>query len=170
VVQDSLLDGGGGAVVLLAQPQGGASPTRSASRLSARLLRATLLGSSRFSVLEHAEDVLFVEPVEVLRTERGEVSNSYVPPGSTTPPRHDCVPSGDTEDEAGPVLSSRRYGDPAYGRLSPETSLKIRTGSSSGSEMGVYGRVRTVDREAALASVFEEFVPRGVEVRGDFVT
>lgn len=148
--------------------------------LVAELLRSTFFGPVRLTELRRGEDLLFVEPLTVEGGEGATLDYSYVPPGSRTPPRVHCQPDEDPEGSGAgqgstgavprPVFTSTRFGQPGYARLSHRTPVEIRSGGRGGSEMGVFHRLEQSRRQAALATVLEEFVPWGLEVLVRYVT
>src|SRR5262249_37635638 len=72
-------------------------------------------------------------PPQADRRQEGCVRFSYLPSGSITPRRYECVE--EARGTPGPLFSSLRYGDPDYGKLEPETSDTIRRGADDGGEI-----------------------------------
>ena len=102
-------------------------------------------------------------PVWAQRRQVGCIRFSFVPAGSRTPRRFSCV----SADTAGPAivahLTSRRYGDPAYGQLQRSTPDEIRMGASDESEMGVTHELYAPQRESNLRLRMDEYLRFGLE-------
>lgn len=102
-------------------------------------------------------------PVLARRRQNGCVRFSYVPPGSRTPRRHRCQPSGGDAARAEPVFASTRYGDPMYGRLAPASPRTIREGADDESELGAFHHLHRPRREAHLRTRLDEHLRFGLE-------
>ena len=140
----------------------------------ATLERCTVLGRVRVDALLLASDTLFLGtlvqgdpkalPVETRRTQEGCVRFSYVPPGSRTPRRYECVPARDGDDpRVRPSPASTRYGSPVYALLPPGTASEIASGAGDGSEMGAYHLLYLSLREAHLRARLSEYLRFGQE-------
>ncbi|MBI1259054.1 MAG: hypothetical protein GC204_16415 [Chloroflexi bacterium] len=125
----------------------------------------TVLGTVAVRELILASNSIFTEIVTTERLQSGCVRYSYVAPGSTTPRRYECQPQNDER----PIFTSTRYGDPAYGQLSRQTSLLIRAGASDDAEMGVFHDLYQPQRETNLRVRLDEYLRLGLEV-GIFYT
>ena len=99
-------------------------------------------------------------PVWAERRQVGCMRFSFVPPGSRTPRRFQCV--GDVPAQR-PNHTSLRYGDPGYMQLRRSTSDAIRTGASDESEMGVTHELYAPQRETNLRIRLDEYLRYGLE-------
>lgn len=100
-------------------------------------------------------------PVIAERRQEGCLRFSYVPPGSVTPRRHRCVPSGDHPGVL-PHFASLRYGDPDYGQLRHATDESIREGADDEGEMGVLHALFQPQRETNLRIRLDEYLRFGL--------
>jgi hypothetical protein len=100
-------------------------------------------------------------PLQADRRQEGCVRFSYLPSGSITPRRYECVE--EARGTPGPLFSSLRYGDPDYGKLEPETSDTIRRGADDGGEMGAFHFLLAPQRETDLRVRLQEYLPVGME-------
>jgi hypothetical protein len=158
------------------------------------LLRTTVLGGVRVREVGSIRDSLLVGTLECERRQVGEVSFSYVAPGSATPRRISCQPDGvvsEVDDRVAqgklprhdrervreaeiarvaPVFDSIRFGDPAYGRLIEPAPEELTRGAHDEGELGAYHdrwqRLRTNDLRRRL----HEFSPAGIEIDILFAT
>ncbi len=99
-------------------------------------------------------------PVWAERRQVGCIRFSFVPPGSRTPRRFQCV-GGDPAHR--PFHTSLRYGDPGYMQLRRSTHRAIRTGASDESEMGVTHELYQPQRETNLRIRLDEYLRYGLE-------
>jgi hypothetical protein len=99
-------------------------------------------------------------PVWAERRQVGCIRFSFVPPGSRTPRRFQCV-GGDPAHA--PHHTSRRYGDPGYMQLRRSTHAAVRTGASDESEMGVTHELYQPHRETNLRTRLDEYLRFGLE-------
>lgn len=135
--------------------------------------RCTVVGTVATRELTLAENTLFLGPVTAERRQQGCVRYSFVPYGSRVPRRHRCqpvLPSGVTPAlgamltaRVRPRFTSLAYGHPAYGQLDAQSPREILRGADDESEMGVYQRLRTPQREDALRIRLDEYLPVGLE-------
>lgn len=103
-------------------------------------------------------------PAMSRRTQEGCVRFSYVPPGSRTPRRFQCVPAREADDvRVRPSPVSTRYADAAYMVLPPDTPSAIRRGADDESEMGVHHDLHLPRREAHLRQRLGEYLRFGLE-------
>jgi hypothetical protein len=120
-----------------------------------------------------ASDCLLVGTTDVERTQEGCVRYSYVGDGSRTPRRHHCQPdlalrSTPAGGEAAtvarltPQLTSERFGDAGYGVLDDRSAPELRSGSSTGSDMGTCAGLLRPDREANLRIALDEYLRVGL--------
>jgi hypothetical protein len=127
--------------------------------------RTTVIGEVHTHAVEIGENSVFTGQLRVARRGVGALRFCYVPPGSRTPRRHRCRP--DHSDGAGPqlrpLLSSERYGTPAYARLSDACPPEIRRGADDGSEMGVFHDLYEPQREDSLRARLAEYTPAGTD-------
>src|SRR5262249_51186507 len=100
-------------------------------------------------------------PLQADRRQGGWVRFSYLPSGSITPRRYECVE--EARGTPGPLFSSLRYGDPDYGKLEPETSDTIRRGADDGGEIGAFHFLLAPQRETDLRVRLQEYLPVAME-------
>jgi hypothetical protein len=166
VASDSIIDSPAGETAI-GGPGADAGP-------ACDLRRVTVLGDVRVRSIPYASDVLFLDQVEVERTQAGCVRFSYVGDGATTPRRYRCQPDLALADAAPamratirsrlrPRFTSRQYGQPGYGQLTADTAMELRTGGTAEAEMGAFNRVQEPQRVANLRIRLEEYLPAGLE-------
>ncbi len=120
-----------------------------------------------------ASDCLLIGVTTVERTQEGCVRFSSVGDGSRTPRRHHCQPdlalrSTPAGGEAAtiarltPELTSTRFGDAGYGVLDDRSAPELRSGSSTGSDMGAFAGLLRPDREANLRIALDEYLRVGL--------
>jgi hypothetical protein len=188
VLLDSVVDGMGDAAICA--PNTTAEPGPPGT-----LERVTIFGSSFFSKLPLASEVIFTERVVATQTQEGCVRFSYVNRQSTTPRRYRCQPELEiaTQIERAevsapltaaqraqidaqvrarvvPSFTSFRYGDPGYAQLHLNSPVEIRTGAEDGSEMGVFCHLKQPQRETNLRIRLEEYLPFGLDPGIIYVT
>lgn len=100
-------------------------------------------------------------PLWADRKQQGCVRFSYLPSGSITPRRYQCVE--EARETPGPLFASLRYGDPAYGKLLAPAADSIRRGADDGGEMGAFHFVLAPLRETDLRVRVLEYLPVGME-------
>ena len=95
------------------------------------------------------------------RKQEGCVRFSFLPYGSVTPRRFECV----EQALAGPapLFRSLRYGDPGYLKLLTATEDVIRRGAGDAGEMGAFHFVLAPQRETDLKTRLQEYIPVGLE-------
>jgi hypothetical protein len=138
--------------------------------------RSTVFGDARADTVELASDTIFLGALTVKFAQRGCVRYSYVPAGSTTPPRFRCQPdlatsaSGLTSDQAqairdrvAPSFVSRRFGDPGFGQLSLACDEQILRGASDGGELGAFQSLHGTQRRDNLSASLDEYLRFGNE-------
>jgi hypothetical protein len=133
----------------------------------------------------------------IARRDEGCVRFSYTRPESRTPRRVRCQPDlavaeAIADDEAAkaapltateraaatqrarlamqPVLTSRRYGQPAYEQLGRACPSGIAEGAEDGSAMGMTCHLKEPQRLANLRRRLDEYLPLGLEPGFIFVT
>lgn len=133
---------------------------------------ATIVGQVHAAALELVSNTLFLArrgalgdlPVEARRVQEGCVRFSYVPPGSRTPRRFQCVPRRDEDDpRVRPSPLSTRYGDPAYALVPARAADAVRRGADDEDEMGAFHLLHLSRREAHLRARVEEYLRFGLE-------
>jgi hypothetical protein len=154
----------------------------SATSLDAHLRNVTILGTSTFKSLE-ATNVIFGEAVTVKRRQSGCVRFSWVPTGSAAPRRFRCqpdlaiaaaaaakapVPLTTAEGATAalgvtPLLLDESLDEPTVGMLHPLTRDAIRLGGEGDTEMGAFSAAAEGLRLANLTSLFDDYVPFGLE-------
>lgn len=103
-------------------------------------------------------------PVVVDRVQEGCVRFSYVPPNSQVPRLFRCQPQGpESAARVRPVFNSLRYGDAAYGQLSPHCAVEIKQGADDGAEMGAFHDSYEPQRVANLRARLDEYLRFGLE-------
>jgi hypothetical protein len=102
----------------------------------------------------------WVAPVWAERRQVGCIRFSFVPPGSRTPRRFQCV---GTDPAHRPFHTSLRYGDPGYMQLGHSTHRVLRAGASDESEMGVTHELYQPQRETNLRVRLDEYLRYGLE-------
>ena len=110
-------------------------------------------------------------PILTDRRQEGCVRFSYLPAGSRTPRRFECVPASDDDASAiQPVFTSSRYGDPGYGQLDRRTPDEVWRGADDESEMGGFHHLHQPLREAYLTTRLQEYLRFGLEAGLFFAT
>ena len=150
------------------------------------LERSTIFGSTYVRELTLASETIFTWPVIAQRRQVGCTRFCFLPDGSRVPRRYRCQPDlalADYAQKAGkssadllsieqqmavidqvtPIFTSKRYGDPEYGQLSPICAGEIATGAEDGSEMGVFCQLKQPQRKANLVATLEEYLRFGLE-------
>lgn len=153
------------------------------------LERTTVFGTAHVKELTLASEVVFTDPVKVVRRQAGCVRFSYVPDGSLTPRRFRCQPdlAAQKELEAAlkanssltlaeqarirnlvgsrvrPSFASVRYGEPGYAQLGLSCPEEIRTGAEDENEMGVFNFLRQEERIGSLLANLDEYLRLGLE-------
>jgi hypothetical protein len=102
----------------------------------------------------------WLAPVWAERRQVGCIRFSFVPLGSRTPRRFQCV---GTNPAHRPFHTSLRYGDPGYMQLRRSTHRAVRTGASDESEMGVTHDLYGPQRETNLRVRLDEYLRYGLE-------
>ena len=97
-----------------------------------------------------------------------QVKFSYVPEESVTPTGEPYRPVSKTSEP--PVFTSAQFGDPAYAQLSEDCPLEIRGGASDGSEMGVFHELHSLEAEANIPNILEEYLPVDLEASITYMT
>jgi hypothetical protein len=137
----------------------------------------TLVGKVKADAFELASNTLFLAevaaaddpalwpcPVEARRTQEGCMRFCYVPPGSRTPRRFQCLPVRDADDaRLRPWPESLRYGDPWYGALPASAPAQVRRGAEDEGEMGAFHLLYLPQREAHLRARLDEYLRFGLE-------
>jgi hypothetical protein len=108
-----------------------------------------------------ASPPLWAAPLWSARKQQGCVRFSFLPAGSITPRRFNCVEQAPGTPE--PLFYSLRYGDPGYAKLAPSTDDAIRRGADDGGEMGCFHFLLAPLRESDLRVRLQEFIPVGLE-------
>ena len=95
------------------------------------------------------------------RKQEGCVRFSFLPYGSVTPRRFECVEQALAGPQ--PLFRSLRYGDPGYLKLLAATEDVIRRGADDAGEMGAFHFVLAPQRETDLNTRLQEYIPVGLE-------
>ncbi|MFJ5222739.1 hypothetical protein [Streptomyces sp. NPDC088400] len=128
--------------------------------------RTTVIGEVHTHAVEIAENTIFTGELRVARRGIGCMRFSYVPPGSRTPRRHRCQPDLVGREEAQrvrPLVTSERYGTPAYGQLAAGCAEEIHRGAEDGSEMGAFHDLYQPQRMDSLRARLAEYTPAGTD-------
>jgi hypothetical protein len=160
---------------------GAAGAAISATSLDAQLRNVTVFGTSTFKSLE-ATNLIFAEVTTVTRRQAGCVRFSWVPPGSVVPRRFRCQPdlavalAGATQAAAltaseretialgvTPLFLDTSLDEPTVAMLHPLTGDAIRLGGEGDTEMGAFSAGAEGLRLANLKSLFDDYVPFGLE-------
>jgi hypothetical protein len=187
-VLDSVVDG-------VAESAIGGSADTDAPPLT--IERSTILGDIRAIRLPMMDTALVAGITRIARRDEGCVRFSYTRPESRTPRRVRCQPDlavaeAIADDEAAkaapltaaeraaatqrgrlamqPVLTSRRYGQPAYAQLGRACPSGIAEGAEDGSAMGMTCHLKEPQRLANLRRRLDEYLPLGLEPGFIFVT
>jgi hypothetical protein len=170
-LDDSIVDAGDTAgVAYQGSVSGGFGPA-----LTVR--NCTLVGKVKADAFELASNTLFLAelsgtedpaawpcPVQARRTQEGCLRFCYVPPGSRTPRRFQCLPRRDADDaRLRPWPESLRYGDPWYAALPASAPAEVRRGADDESEMGAFHLLYLPQREAHLRARLDEYLRFGLE-------
>jgi hypothetical protein len=160
---------------------GAAGAALAVTNLDACLNDVTIFGTSSFKSLE-ATNVIFTGAATVTRTQAGCVRYSSIAAGSVMPRRFRCQPDlalGAAAERKGSALSSTEHSAVALGvtPLFLDTSLDeptvamlhqltrdaIRLGGENETEMGAFSAAAEGLRMANVTSLFEDYVPFGLE-------
>jgi hypothetical protein len=95
------------------------------------------------------------------RKQEGCVRFSFLPYGSVTPRRFECVEQALAGPQ--PLFRSLRYGDPGYLKLLAATDDVIRRAADDAGEMGAFHFVLAPQRETDLKTRLQEYIPVGLE-------
>jgi hypothetical protein len=166
-VEDSIVDGGGGAAL------SGAAGVAEAPGPPAGLARVTAIGGVRLAAVL-AESCLFTDPVVVDDTAASRVRRSFLPPGSS-------VDSDPADEEAAAALvaasgpprtwfTSLDFAAPGFAQLGPRAPAVVTTGGAEGGEMGAFHLLHQAQRAANLPAILGEYVPWGYQARVLYVT
>jgi hypothetical protein len=135
--------------------------------------RVTILGRATMRQIE-ASDCIFTGALTAERTQAGCVRYTSLAPGSVTPRRYRCQPdlalaAQPTADpkvivaRTAPSFTSETFGDPGYAQLGPRCPVEIATGAYDGSELGVFGVLRSPQRAANLLASLDEYLRLGLD-------
>ena len=95
------------------------------------------------------------------RKQSGCVRFSYLPTGSITPRRFQCIEKAPNEPQ--PLFFALRYGRAGYCKLLASTDDRIRRGADDGGEIGVFHFLLNPLRETDLRIRMQEYLPVGME-------
>jgi hypothetical protein len=141
-----------------------AAPTGTDFGAPLRAEEVTVIGRVRTDLLELASNSLFLGVLEARRRQQGCARFSYLSPGSLTPRRYRCRPAGGAEAaRVRPMLTSARYGGPAYCQLSVRSAPEILRGADDESELGAFHDLYLPQREAHLRARLDEYLRFGLE-------
>jgi hypothetical protein len=165
----------------LISSDGYGGPAIAAGAIDARLQDVTIFGASGFKSLE-ATNVIFAGMVTVVRTQTGCIRYSSIPDATTVPRRYRCQPdlatAAATERKGSaltpaerlavrlgvtPLFLDRALDEPTVAMLHPLTSAAIAAGGEGDCEMGVFARGAERLRMLNIESLFEDYLPFGLE-------
>jgi hypothetical protein len=108
-------------------------------------------------------------PVWSVQVQSGCVRFCWVPSGSITPRRYQCLPP-DAPSEAAlePRFITLRFGLPGYCLLSGDTPVAIWKGADNGSQIGVFYQIQETEAVANIQIRSAEYIPANLE-RGVFL-
>lgn len=158
-LQDSILDATGSALVAYAaldEKSGGAPLTLTGCTVVGNVHAQELVLVSNSIVWADASPG-WVSGLIADRRQAGCVRFSFIPVGSVTPKRYQCVERALAGP--GPVFISFRYGQPAYLKMLASTPDAVRRGADDEGEMGVFHFVLAPLRERDLEIRLEEYTP-----------
>lgn len=164
-ITDSVIDGAGGEAIL--------GPGSIAAHVVLTIRRSTVIGRCSVHEVLLAEDCIFTRRLIAARRQRGCVRFCYLPPGSRTPRRFECIPAAmpaDGEPVPAPVFVAQQYGQPGYCQLSQDCPAEIRRGASDQSEPGVFHNLFQPQREANLRARLAEYIPAAIDADVIYVT
>ena len=162
---------------------GAALPALAAQGLDVLMCDVTLFGAARTKSLE-ATGCLFTRTLTVTRTQEGCLRYSYIAPDpvSKGPRRFRCQPdltiaaaaerkgsalntpeTTTVSLAAQPVFMDETFDEPTCALQHPLSPAGIRQGGEGGTEMGVFGPWAASLRRENLVSLFDDFIPFGLE-------
>jgi len=98
------------------------------------------------------------------RRQAGCVRYCWLPFGSITPRRYNCLPPDQASEWAlEPHFVSLRYGDPSYALLSGDCPMAVWTGADIGSQIGVYLQIQETEAVANVQLRAPEYLPALME-------
>jgi Phage tail protein (Tail_P2_I) len=181
VAADSVIGNIGAAAADAPAIAGSADGTLAGPSLA--LDRVTIFGPVNAASAVSVADAVFTAPVALADTATGLFRYSVVPPGSAAVPQLFCQPSRalqqaaaqldvpldklppatvtEIEQEMVPSFVGGTYPDAGYARLADGNAPEILAGSSSGSEMGAFGRARAAQRLVQATRVVADSLPLG---------
>jgi hypothetical protein len=134
---------------------------------------STVIGKVRARTVTLASDSIFyarlgardpwLAPVWASRRQAGCVRFCWLPPGSVTPRRYECLPPAAQATTLEPRFIGRRYGDPSYLLLSGDCPLAVWAGADNGSQLGVYRQIQETEAVANVALRAPEYLPAQLE-------
>lgn len=177
-IRDSILDATDRERIALSGPGG------DHAHVVLTIRQSTVIGVVEVHAIDHGDDSIFLNCLNVARRQLGCLRFCYVPPGCRTPRRYRCQPdlvvqaaNQSTSDPAEqtrradlerrrvePQFESLRYGGPRYTRLALWAACEIARGAEDESEMGAYHDLYEPQRLANLRARLSEFTPAGMDV------
>jgi len=98
------------------------------------------------------------------RVQTGCVRFCWLPSGSITPRRYECLPPDATGQPAlEPQFITLRFGRPGYCLLSGDTPMAIWRGADNGSQIGVYYQIRESEAVANVQIRSAEYLPANLQ-------
>jgi hypothetical protein len=105
-----------------------------------------------------------VEPVRSARRQTGCLRFCFVPDGSLTPRRYNCI-AGEIAES---WFESRNYGGSAYMQLHGRLGALLTESASNGDEIGVWNHLRNSARQANIWRAIDGFLRYGMEAGVEF--
>ncbi len=176
---DSIIDSPAGGIAIGGPTIGGAG-ARYGPVCDLRCV--SVFGDVLVRSIRYASDALFLDDVDVQRTQLGCVRFSYVSDKATTPRRYRCQPdmaleSATSEPAANRVRSrlqprfvSRVYGQPGYAQFAVDAAAELKTGAANEAEVGAFNSVLEAQRVANLGIRLDEYLPAWLEPGLIYVT
>lgn len=160
---------------------GAAQGAASCTGIDTSLTAVTLLGTSTFKSLQ-ATNAIFAQPCIVARTQDGCIRYSWVADGSQMPRRFRCQPDlaiaaaadrkgaplspaevASISAGAAPIFLDTALNEPTVAMLDPLTGDAVALGGENDVEMGAFARAAQRLRERNIESLFDDYVPFGLE-------
>ena len=102
--------------------------------------------------------------VRAQRLQVGCVRFCWLPPGSMTPRRYECLsPDFAGLQDVTPIFVSLRLGNPSYGLLSSDAPMAIWKGADNGSQMGAFFQIQETEALANIQIRSPEYLPANME-------
>ncbi|HWG19550.1 MAG TPA: hypothetical protein VG225_03405 [Terracidiphilus sp.] len=135
---------------------------------------STVIGRVRVEAIRLASNTIFLarlgkrDPwkaaVWAARVQSGCVRFCWLPAGSITPRRYECLPpDAASQDALEPTFITLRFGLPGYCLLSGDVPMAVWKGADNGSQMGVFYQIQETEAVANIQIRSAEYVPANLE-------